>query len=166
MEEKYRKVEALNNRIRKQSVEPAEVEEYLTATGSNPLKQKVKLSTVLLRPQVSLKGLIETLPDLKSFVEETGAGTEEIEESEIILKYQTYIEKEKQNALRLAKFDDIHLPENIDFMKIKAISYEGREKLQKIRPQTIGQASRISGVSPADISILLIWLDKQKSLSN
>ena len=160
-EEKYNAVEKLSAFLAKESVTPFEIENYLKTINSSLLKQKVKMASVLLRPGVKLKRMIEELPRLQSFVlDELKADREVIEEAEIVVKYKTYIEKEQANALRLDKFENVKLPDDFDYMQIKAISYEGREKLNKLKPATIGQASRISGISPADISILLIYLDK------
>ena len=161
VEEKYAKVEKLTAWLSKESVTPFELDEYLRSIDSTPLKQKVKISTVLLRPQVRMDDLVDNLPKLKAYIsDELQVDSEVVDETEIVVKYKSYIEKEQVNASRIGKFDNIKLPSDFDYMKIKAISYEGREKLNKLKPATIGQASRISGISPADISVLLIYLDK------
>ncbi len=160
VDEKYEKVNKIVKHIQKQSVDPVAIEEYLNSVDSSPLKQKVKLETLLTRPQVDLKKLIHYLPKLESFVKKHDASDDIIEQVEITVKYQSYIEKEQQHAERITKFENITLPSDFDYMKISAISYEGREKLNKLKPTTIGQASRISGLSPADISVLLIYLGK------
>jgi tRNA uridine 5-carboxymethylaminomethyl modification enzyme len=137
------------------------LDKYLESVNSPKLKQKVKISTILLRPQVQLENIIEYLPSLKEEVEKiTHLKEEIIEEINILAKYESYINKEEELANRISKYENIILKQDIDYLNILAISYEAREKLNKIKPTTIGQASRISGVSPADISVLLIYIGK------
>ena len=107
--------------------------------------------------------MIPEIPALDKYVKENKSINQEIlDETEIVVKYQSYIDKEQINATRISNYDKIKLPANFDYMEIKAISYEGREKLNKLKPETIGQASRISGISPADISVLMVYLEKRK----
>ena len=160
---RYKKenIDALLKSIKNISVKPEEIHDYLIESGSNPLRQKQKLSQVLLRPQVQLEGLIDHVASLNSETENIDCCKEEIiEEASILIKYENYISREEENAKRIAKYENIFLKEDIDYMSIEAISYEAREKLSKIKPKTIGQASRISGVSPADISVLLVYIGK------
>jgi tRNA uridine 5-carboxymethylaminomethyl modification enzyme len=160
VEEKYSKVDDIIRFIEKQSIEPEDINQYLEHIESAPLKQKVKLDSVITRPQVDLKDFLKTYPPLKNFLDQLIVCDDAIEEAEILIKYKSYIEKEQVNAERISKFDHIILPVNFDYMTLHSISYEGREKLNKLKPTTIGQASRISGISPADISVLLIYLNK------
>lgn len=161
VEQKYEKVNELIQYIEHQSVEPFEIDDYLEIINSTPLKQKMKLDTILSRPQVNIKGLMDHLDYFRKFVlEESKASDEAIEQAEILITYKSYIEKEQIHAERISKFDHVSLPADYDYMQIKAISYEGREKLNKLKPATIGQASRISGISPSDISVLLVYLSK------
>ncbi len=161
VEEKMRGVKTLYNFLKNESVEPSVLKDYLSLVKTNPLKQKLKIGQVLLRPQVSLSGLIDNIENLKSFVETEFSNDSEILESgEILVKYEGYIAKEQELADKLAKFDHIQLHEDFDYQKLQSLSFEAREKLSKIRPRTIGQASRISGVSPSDISVLLVYLGR------
>jgi tRNA uridine 5-carboxymethylaminomethyl modification enzyme len=147
--------------INTESVKPKMLEEYLNSKNSPGLKQKVKISNILLRPQVQLEELIDYIPNLKQEVDKiTSFKNEIIEEVGIMSKYENYITKESDLANRISKYEEVFLKDDIDYMSIEAISYEAREKLNKIKPSSIGQASRISGVSPSDISVLLVYIGK------
>ena len=145
----------------KESVSPDAVNGILEQAGTAPISQKVKLGSILLRPQISLNQLISCLPFLKNHFDQYGdlAG-ELIEETEILVKYQGYIEKEQELAQRLSKFESMPLKYDFDYTALSSLSFEAREKLSRLRPETIGQASRINGVSPADISVLVVYLSK------
>ncbi|MFN8135329.1 MAG: tRNA uridine-5-carboxymethylaminomethyl(34) synthesis enzyme MnmG [Bacteroidales bacterium] len=143
------------------SVSPDQVNGFLESIGTAPLKQKVKLDTLLLRPQVSMSELVAHVDFLKQFTDQIGAETAEIlEESEILIKYEGYISKEQEIAEKLSKFDDMPLKPDFDYLSLESLSTEARQKLTRIRPATIGQASRISGISPSDISVLLVFLGR------
>jgi tRNA uridine 5-carboxymethylaminomethyl modification enzyme len=158
---KRKKIDELIKFVKTKSVLPSQIEGYLKSAGTAGLKQKLKIAQVLLRPQVQIEQLIDLIPDLKSKCDEIDCCFDEIvEEVSILIKYESYIGKEEENANRISKYEHIYLKDDIDYMSIKAISYEAREKLVKIKPKTIGQASRISGVSPADISVLLVYIGK------
>ncbi|MGM0647960.1 MAG: tRNA uridine-5-carboxymethylaminomethyl(34) synthesis enzyme MnmG [Bacteroidota bacterium] len=147
--------------FRKTSISPEEINPYLVAMTESPIRQKVKLESLLKRPQVLLDPLMKALPGLRTYWEtEEDDDMEALEEAVIMIKYQDYIEKEREMAEKMHKMDNIKIPSHLDFMNLKALSYESREKLNTIRPENIGQASRISGVSPADISVLLIHLGR------
>ncbi len=147
--------------LAKESVTPDQVNRMLEQAGTAPISQKVKLDTILLRPQISLNQLISGLPFLKDHFDHFGDLAEElIEETEILVKYQGYIDKEQELAQRLSKFENMPLKPDFDYSALSSLSFEAREKLSKIRPATIGQASRINGVSPADISVLVVFLSK------
>ncbi len=161
LEEKTGKISNLRKMIFATSVIPDDINPYLVQVNSTPLDQSVKMSSLILRPQVSMKGLLSSLPALQDFYQHLGpSGQEVMEETEILIKYEGYIRKEEEMASYLSKVDDIFLKETIDYHSIKALSFEAREKLSRIRPRTIGQASRIPGVSPADISVLLVFLGR------
>ena len=115
-----------------------------------------RLYSLISRNEFSLASLVEELPRLRRFVEENGITGDVIEQVEIQIKYKGYIEREKLLAEKLHRLENISIPQDFDFNSINALTIEARQKLTKIRPQTIGQASRISGVSPADINVLLI----------
>ena len=135
-------------------VVPSDVNAWLQEHGSALLNQKVRLSSLLLRPELSLRDLAQLAPEVSAAVSSLSADV--MQDVETAIKYQRYIEKEQEVANRILKFEDIPLPTDYDYFLLDALSYEAREKLSKHHPATIGQASRISGVSPADISVLLI----------
>ena len=115
-----------------------------------------------MRPEISMKELVHVSPDLQAQIDTIPAHVREdaVNSAEILLKYQRYIEKEQEVASRILKFENVQLPDNFDYFTLQSLSYEAREKLTNMRPRTIGQASRISGVSPADVSVLLIAFNK------
>ena len=144
---------------KKESASPDSVNDLLLACGTDPLRQKVRIDTLLLRPQLHIKELIKNIESLSNFVKTLeGVNDEIIEQAEIRIKYQGYIDKERDLANKLGKLENLVIKDDIDYQQLTSISYEAREKLIKIRPKTIGQAARISGVSPADISVLAIYL--------
>lgn len=143
------------------SVAPEEINEFLKKVGTTSLKQKVKLVELVKRPQVRLKDLISFIPDLKEVYELCGERAEEVVESaEIGIKYEGYIKRERLMADKIKRLEKIRLDEAFDYNKLKSISTEARQKLSNLRPVNIGQASRISGVSPSDISVLLIYMGR------
>jgi len=144
----------LEQEIKNTTVNPENINSKMQALGTSELMQKIKLNTLLLRPQVSLFDLLEDFPELKKYDKEI------IEEVEILIKYESYIEKEKQMADKLKRLDGLKIKSDFDYNSIKSISIESREKLNKLKPENIGQASRISGVSPSDLSILLVHLGR------
>ncbi len=149
-------VESLISYAHEQSVKISEIESYLKRRDLEPMTQGKKLYSLISRNEFTLASLVEELPRLRRFVEENGITDEVIEQVEIQIKYKGYIEREKLLAEKLHRLENISIPHNFDFNSINALTIEARQKLTKIRPQTIGQASRISGVSPADINVLLI----------
>ena len=140
------------------SVAPDEINELLKSINSSPLNQKVKLKQVLLRPFVNIFNLSDHLYDLYNFINKYHKDF--IEYSEISIKYEGYINREKDLAEKMNRLEDIKINPDFDYNKLKSLSFEAREKLLKIKPVTIGQASRISGVSPSDISVLLVHLGR------
>jgi tRNA uridine 5-carboxymethylaminomethyl modification enzyme len=143
------------------SISPDQVNGFLESIDTAPIRQKVRLDALLLRPQVSFIGLIDHLDFLKAWTHQIGEGVEEIiQEAEILIKYEGYICKEQELAEKLSKFDDMPLKQEFDYQSLPSLSTEARQKLSRIRPATIGQASRISGISPSDISVLLVFLRK------
>ncbi|WP_320111024.1 tRNA uridine-5-carboxymethylaminomethyl(34) synthesis enzyme MnmG [Draconibacterium orientale] len=144
------------------SVKPRFVNQLLTEKGTSELKQGVKLFDLILRPQISIFDLIEVITPFKTFLERVPEArkTEIIEGAEIVIKYEGYINREKQLAEKLDKFENINIENKFNYNELKSISTEARQKLEKIKPKTIGQAKRISGVSPADINVLLVLLGR------
>lgn len=162
VEEKSACVESLSKLFNEASISPSEANTMLELHGTPVLQQKVKLVSLLLRPELDIydiKSVSELLDAAVAEVPES-LRVEVLEATEIQLKYKRYIEKERDVAGRILKFEDIPLKEDFDYFTIQALSYEAREKLTKLKPRTIGQASRISGVSPADISVLLVYMSK------
>lgn len=158
---KKNEFEKLVHYIKNLSVEPNEVNPVLEKAETPLINQKTKLGNLLLRPQIEIFKLIDAVHSLKLHVNEIEKNsTEIIEEAEIFIKYEGYISKEQEIADKLSKFEDIPLYENFDCQKLQSLSFEAREKLTKIKPKTIGQASRISGVSPSDISVLIVYLGR------
>lgn len=159
--EKYSKINNMISYLKSESIAPDEVNNYLGLAGTNQIVQKHKASFLLNRPQVTLKELMKYVSRIESFFEINGSNDLEIiEETELKIKYDTYIAKEQEIAGKLSNLENLKLSANFDYHSINALSMEAREKLSKIRPETLGQASRISGVSPADISVLLVRLDR------
>ncbi|MCQ2973680.1 MAG: tRNA uridine-5-carboxymethylaminomethyl(34) synthesis enzyme MnmG [Bacteroidales bacterium] len=136
------------------SVQIQKINPYIESKGGKLLTQGNKLFSIILRPEVCLEELVDIFPFLRKYTHT------ELEAAEIKIKYQGYIEREKQSAEKLSRLDYVKIPDNFDFSKFNSISIEARQKLQKIQPKTIGQASRIPGVSPADINILLVSLGR------
>ena len=152
---------SLINLYNKQSVLPEEMNPMLKTVGSKPITQKVKLKTVLLRPQISTDMVLASSNHIQSKVTAIPNATEDvIEQAEIQLKYQGYLDKERDNAEKMRNLENIKLTPNFNYSSIKSLSAEAVEKLSKLQPNSIGQASRISGVSPSDISILLVYLGR------
>lgn len=149
-------VESLVAFARDLSVKAAEINDYLKTIGSDPLTQGRKLHDILMRNNTSFETLQEVLPKLKKFIEKNGMNEEVIEEAEIEIKYKGYIEREKFIAEKLHRLENISIPDNFDYFSMNALTIEARQKLDRIRPTTIGQASRIPGVSPADVNVLLV----------
>jgi tRNA uridine 5-carboxymethylaminomethyl modification enzyme len=156
--EKIQAASEIETFCRDTSVAPEAVNPFLDSIGSANTVQKVKLYNILLRPYVGLDGLAEHLPELKQFL--SNYRKEYTALAEINMKYEGYIQKERDQVEKMSKLEDMYLQENFDYKNIQALSAEARDKLSKHKPRTIGQASRISGVSPADVSVLLIHLGR------
>lgn len=163
LNKKYEYRDDLLKIIKSNNFRPENINEYLIKKNTNVIKQPTKIYNVLLRPQVNLDEVLDYSEALKEFnksIKRKSFYNEIIESAEIYVKYQGYVIKEKENAEKIRKFEDIELKPDFDYQSLQAISAEGREKLTRIKPNTIGQASRISGVSPADISVLLVYLGR------
>ena len=149
-------VESLVEFARRQGIKAAEINDYLKSVNSEPLTQGRKLYDILMRNNVTFESLQTALPKLKKFIAENEMDAEVIEEAEIQIKYKGYIEREKFIAEKLHRLENILIPDDFDFHSMNSLTIEARQKLSRIRPTTIGQASRIPGVSPADVNVLLI----------
>lgn len=159
MEEKLAKASAFVEFFKETSVKPEEANPVLESLGSSPMKQSDKMFKVFARPNITLDHM-KSFSGVMEYIEEKELDREILEQTEIEVKYSGYIEKERNNADKLNKLEDIRIPERFDYDKLKSLSFEAREKLKKIRPTTLSQASRISGVSPSDISILLVYMGR------
>ncbi len=154
--EKKSSVESFILFAQNQSVKIAEINDYLISVNLEPLTQGKKLFDLLVRNNVTIEGMRNALPKLDRFLKKSKMSAEAIEEAEIQIKYKGYIERERQNAEKLRRLEEVSIPDGFDFMKLQSLTIEARQKLTKIQPKTIGQASRIPGVSPADVNVLLI----------
>jgi tRNA uridine 5-carboxymethylaminomethyl modification enzyme len=159
MEHKFNESEKMVNFFKETSISPEEANPILEAKESSVMAQSDKMFKVFSRPQIELDDFMK-FDKVKNYVAENDLDKEIIEQAEIQVKYSGYIEKERNNAEKLIRLEDIKIPENFDYNKIKSMSIEAKQKLSKIRPVTISQASRISGVSPSDISVLLIYMGR------
>jgi tRNA uridine 5-carboxymethylaminomethyl modification enzyme len=159
MEEKLSKSEAFVEFFKETSVSHEDINPILEANDSAKVNQSGKLFKIFARPNISMDD-IRRIEKVETYIQTHNLDKEVIEQAEIQIKYSGYIDKEKNNADKLNRLEDIRIPENFDYTKIKSMSYEGREKLNKIKPRTISQASRISGVSPSDVSVLLVYMGR------
>ena len=153
--------QVLTEMLRTTSVKAKDINAYLNQMGYGDLQQTCKLIDIVARPNVTIMGLADALPELKEKIEILGARQEEIVEStEINIKYKGYIEREKLAADKLRRLDNIRLPKDFDYNSVQSLSTEARQKLIRIQPNTIGEASRIPGVSPNDVSVLLVLMGR------
>ncbi|BFP41119.1 tRNA uridine-5-carboxymethylaminomethyl(34) synthesis enzyme MnmG [Flavobacteriaceae bacterium GF1] len=159
MEEKKEKSDAFVSFFRKTSFSPDEINPILEEIGTAKVKQSDKMFKVFSRPKVTMDHMMQ-LDSVMEYVSSNSLDTEVMEQAEIQVKYSGYIEKEKNNADKLQRLENIKIPQGFDYSRLKSLSSEAREKLQEIQPVTISQASRISGVSPSDISVLLVFLGR------
>jgi tRNA uridine 5-carboxymethylaminomethyl modification enzyme len=162
LDEKIHLISEIIHYTKKFSVKPQYVNQLLTSKGTSGLKQGVKLFDLILRPQISIFDLIEVITPFKLFLNRVPEDrkTKIIQGAEISIKYEGYINREKSLAEKMDKLEHINIENKFNYGQLKSLSTEARQKLEKINPKTIGQAKRISGVSPSDINVLLILLDR------
>ena len=147
--------------LRKIAIAPEQVNPFLQSIGSAPISQKMKLSSIITRPKVYLKNLIDLSIEAQNIAREIHCEHEEIlDQVEIQMKYDGYIEREQDQAEKMSRLENVRIPEDLDFKKLNSLSTEAKEKLSEIKPITIGQASRVSGVSPSDVSVLLVYMGR------
>ena len=158
VEEKINQINHTKAVLKSFPVEPKEVDELLIAKGSSPLNEKTRAEKVLLRPNIGLKELINQIPNLVKEVNCTDDLV--LEQVEIQTKYEVYIEKEKELVLKMAALEDLIIPDSFNYEKLSALSAEAKQKFIKIKPRTLGQASRISGVNPSDVQILMVYMGR------
>jgi tRNA uridine 5-carboxymethylaminomethyl modification enzyme len=159
MEEKFNASDSLVNYFKTNSIDPSEVNPLLENLGASPMPHSDKMFKVFSRPQLNFED-IQNFEQVRNYISDQNLDQEIVDQALIQVKYSGYIEKEKQNADKLKRLENLIIPSNFDFDKIQSLSYEAKEKLKKIRPETVSQASRISGVSPADISVLLVHMGR------
>jgi tRNA uridine 5-carboxymethylaminomethyl modification enzyme len=151
-------VEKVKEILAATSLDPEEINGYFESVQSSPLVQKQKAGQLLLRPMVGLVAMMQQVPKLQ---EALGAFDSEIlEQAEIQLKYDTYIEKEKELVTKMSQLEDLLIPDNFDYSRLSSLSNEARQKFNRIKPRTLGQASRISGVNPSDVQILMVFMGR------
>ena len=155
---KQKQTQEIINYFKKESIDPAEINLALEAIGSAPITQKVKMFGVLTRPTITLLDFAIYSPKVKEFISQYDL--ESIEQAEILMKYEGYISKEHELADKQTRLEDLVLHDDFDYKRLTSLSSEAREKFNKIRPRTIGQASRISGITPSDISVLMVYLGR------
>ena len=159
MEEKQSKSDAFVQFFKDTSVKPDEINPILEAKNSAKVKQQDKMFKLYARPNITIEDM-QKVSSVSAYMEANNLDTEVVEQTEIQVKYAGYIEKEKNNADKLNRLENVKIPSNFDYSKLKSMSMEARQKLSEIQPVTISQASRISGVSPNDISVLLVYLGR------
>ena len=158
VQKKKENIESIIKKFNDVSVEPEQINSFFENVGSTPLSQKQKLAQLVLRPGIGAKEMIDHHDGLrKNFSDYHEI---EIEQAEIQMKYAVYIEKEKEMVERMGQMEDLEIPASFDFSRVQAISTEAREKLKKIQPRTLGQASRISGINPSDVQILMVYMGR------
>ncbi|MCQ2285766.1 MAG: tRNA uridine-5-carboxymethylaminomethyl(34) synthesis enzyme MnmG [Bacteroidales bacterium] len=158
LQQKYARQALFADFLSEHHAKPIEVNDYLSSIESSPLTQRTKFANLLLRPQVELNQLKSCCPNIQDFIINNNINEIEQENTEILIKYANYIEKEKEMADKLANLDNIKIAPDFDYKNFPSLSLEAREKLSRVKPENLGQASRISGVSPSDIAALMIYL--------
>ena len=159
MEEKHEQAEKFVEFFQNTSVTTDEINPILESKNSSLMKQQDKMFKIFARPNIDIEDM-KKIESVSNYIKDNNLDNEIIEQTEIQVKYSGYIAKEKNNADKLTRLENIRIPDNFDYSKLKSMSMEAREKLNKIQPVTISQASRVSGVSPADISVLLVYLGR------
>ena len=158
--EKIEQTKKLKTFTKKLSISPDEINDVLKIKSGSEIKQKVKAPSIISRPNISIKDLIKGSETLRSFIQKNTISTEATEQVEIDIKYSGYINREKENAEKIKRLEYVKIPNDINYFKFSSLSTESKEKLNEIKPINIGQAARISGIKPSDISILLIYLGR------
>jgi tRNA uridine 5-carboxymethylaminomethyl modification enzyme len=156
--QKIEEVGQVKNILKNLSIEPEDINNYFDEINSAALSEKQKAAKIILRPNVTLKSLIEKIPTLES--ELNGISNDAIEQAEIQIKYERYIEKEQALVDKMSELENMKIPANFDYNKLSALSSEALQKLKKIKPATLGQASRVSGVNPSDVQILMVYMGR------
>jgi tRNA uridine 5-carboxymethylaminomethyl modification enzyme len=156
--QKKNEVEKIKTYLSTVTIEPSEINNYFEEVGSASIIERQKAEKILLRPNISLQDLMKHVPKLESAL--SRCSSECIEQAEIQVKYQVYIDKEKDLVARMRQLEDLKIPEHFDYQRIVALGAEAREKLNRVKPKTLGQASRISGINPSDVQILMVYMGR------
>ena len=156
--EKRKSVEQIKLLLKDFAIEPDEINSYFASINSSPIAEKQKAQKILLRPDVELHELAATLPKLKEVLKDFSKDS--MEQASIQVKYDIYIEKEKELVKKMSQLEELEIPEAFDYKKISSLGNEAREKLSRIKPRTLGQASRISGINPSDVQILMVFMGR------
>ncbi len=156
--QKRESTEKIKTILNEMTVEPGEINNFLGDIDSSPIIEKQKLQKILLRPDAELSDLADALPRLKDALR--AFSKEAVEQASIQVKYDVYIEKEKELVSRMSQLEELEIPDMFDYQKISSLGNEAREKLNRVRPRTLGQASRISGISPSDVQILMVFMGR------
>jgi tRNA uridine 5-carboxymethylaminomethyl modification enzyme len=151
-------VEKLKHLFSNISIEPDQINNYLERLNSTQIPERQKANKILLRPSIDIRSLVNAVPALKE--KTRNYSDEQLEQAEIQIKYERYIEKEKDIAARLSTMEELLIPESFNYDKVNALSNEALQKFKKIRPRTLGQASRISGVNPSDVQIPMVYMGR------
>ena len=159
-EKKEKEIRILKKFVKKLSLSPSDINPYLKEKNSSEVRQKVKAPSIISRPGIKIDELAERCLELTGYIKENKHSKEVLEQVEIDIKYSGYIEREKENANKLKRLEYVKIPNDINYFKFSSLSNESKEKLDAVRPVDIGQASRISGIKPSDVSILLIYLGR------
>jgi tRNA uridine 5-carboxymethylaminomethyl modification enzyme len=156
--QKRKEVEELKEVLRSTAIEPEEVNAYFEKIESATIVEKQKAEKILLRPSVGLNAMRKEVVKIDEIL--NGYSSASVEQAEIQVKYQVYIDKEKELVERMRQLEDLEIPEHFDYQRIISLGIEAREKLNRIRPKTLGQASRISGINPSDVQILMVYMGR------
>jgi tRNA uridine 5-carboxymethylaminomethyl modification enzyme len=151
-------VERIKKIMAELTVDPAEANAFLESKESAALTQKQKLGQIVLRPNISLEELMAHIPTVNHALGQESR--DHLQQAEIQVKYDIYIGKEKELVSRMSQLEELEIPAAFDYKKVQAISNEAREKLNRIKPRTLGQASRISGINPSDVQILMVYMGR------
>lgn len=156
--EKETAVQKIKKLLHDIQLEPEEINGYLLSLDSSPISEKQRAEKILLRPNIGLAELIDNVPKLAEQL--SSFNNEALEQSAIQIKYDTYIQKERDLVNRMSQLENLEIPDSFDYFKIPALGNEAREKLLRVKPRTLGQASRISGINPSDVQILMVYMGR------
>jgi tRNA uridine 5-carboxymethylaminomethyl modification enzyme len=155
---KIKEIDSIKTILKEYVIQPEEINQWLKQKASSEISEKQKAKKILLRPDISLPEMIEILPPLKNAMQ--SFSQDAIEQASIQIKYDVYIEKEKELVQKMSQLEELEIPDSFDYKKILSLGNEAREKLNKSRPRTLGQASRISGINPSDVQILMVFMGR------